>query len=231
MISGGMTAAYQVLVPDSRGYRQQGADCVRPLDGHRQCDSDAAGAWRAGRRADPGRLRARRSRQEGQGCRRHQRRSREIADRHHGEIRRAEAGHQLSRRGQARTIGCKVNRLFRQRQRRLRLDRDVRQARHYGCHEGQGKKDSATPVGEIVAKGEAEIGFQQIAELRPVSGIEIVGPLPDGLQKITIFSAGIATGSKEPEAGKALIKFLASPGARDALIKSGLEPIPASATH
>jgi molybdate transport system substrate-binding protein len=89
----------------------------------------------------------------------------------------------------------------------------------------------ATPVGEIVAKGEAEIGFQQIAELRPVAGIDIVGPLPEPLQKITVFSAGIVTGSKEPEAGKALISFLASPDARDALIKSGLDPIPANATH
>jgi molybdate transport system substrate-binding protein len=93
------------------------------------------------------------------------------------------------------------------------------------------KKIPATPVGEIVAKGEAEIGFQQIAELRPVSGIDIVGPLPDGLQKITVFSAGIATASKEPDAGKALIKFLASPAARDAIIKSGMEPIQAKVTN
>jgi molybdate transport system substrate-binding protein len=89
----------------------------------------------------------------------------------------------------------------------------------------------ATPVGEIVAKGEADLGLQQIAELRPVSGIDIVGPLPDGLQKITVFSAGIATVSKEPDAGRALIKFLASPAARDAIVKSGMEPIPAGATN
>jgi molybdate transport system substrate-binding protein len=87
------------------------------------------------------------------------------------------------------------------------------------------KKIPATPVGEIVARGDAEIGFQQIAELRPVSGIDIVGPLPDGLQSITVFSAGVATGSKEPDAGKALIKYLASPQARDAIVKSGLQPI------
>ena len=67
--------------------------------------------------------------------------------------------------------------------------------------------------------------MQQIAELKPVKGIDIVGPLPPDLQKITVFSAGIATGSKEPDAGKALIKFLASPAARDALVNSGLEPI------
>src|SRR5579871_4976487 len=87
------------------------------------------------------------------------------------------------------------------------------------------KKIPATPVAEIVAKGEAEIGFQQISELKPVSGIDIVGPLPDALQKITVFSAGIATVSKEPAAGKALIQFLASPAARKTIVDSGLEPI------
>jgi molybdate transport system substrate-binding protein len=90
---------------------------------------------------------------------------------------------------------------------------------------GKAKQIPATPVGEIVARGDADIGLQQIAELKPVKGIDIVGPLPPDLQKITVFSAGIATGSKEPEAGKALIKFLASPAARDELVKSGLEPI------
>ena len=93
------------------------------------------------------------------------------------------------------------------------------------------KKIPATPVGETVARGEAEIGFQQIAELRPVSGIDIVGPLPPDLQKITVFSAGIATVSKEPDAGKALIKFLASPAASAAIVKSGMEPIPTRATN
>ena len=93
------------------------------------------------------------------------------------------------------------------------------------------RKIPATPVGEIVAHGDAEIGFQQISELTPVSGIDIVGPLPDELQKITVFSAGIATGSKEPDAGKALIKFLASPAARAEIVKSGMDPIPAGASN
>jgi molybdate transport system substrate-binding protein len=93
------------------------------------------------------------------------------------------------------------------------------------------RKIPATPVGEIVARGDAEIGFQQISELKPVGGIDIIGPLPDELQKITVFSAGIAAVSREPDAGKALIKFLASPEARDTLVKSGLDPVPASATH
>jgi molybdate transport system substrate-binding protein len=88
----------------------------------------------------------------------------------------------------------------------------------------------ATPVGEIVARGEAELGFQQMSELKPVKGIDIVGPLPAELQKITVFSAGVATVSKQPEAAKALIKFLAtSPVAKDEMVRSGLEPIAAGA--
>jgi molybdate transport system substrate-binding protein len=97
--------------------------------------------------------------------------------------------------------------------------------------QGKARKIPATPVGEIVAHGEAEIGFQQISELKPVEGIDIVGPLPDELQKITVFSAGIASGSKEPEAGKALIKFLASPAARGEIVKSGMDPIATGATN
>src|SRR5215207_354070 len=93
------------------------------------------------------------------------------------------------------------------------------------------RKVPATPVGEIVAHGTAEIGFQQISELKPVAGIDILGPLPDELQKITVFSAGIATVSKQPEAGKALIKFLASPAARGEIVKSGMDPIATGGTN
>jgi molybdate transport system substrate-binding protein len=90
----------------------------------------------------------------------------------------------------------------------------------------------ATPVGEIVAKGESELGLQQISELKPVKGIDILGPLPADLQKITVFSAGIATSSKEPEAAKALIKFLqTSPVAKEEMVRSGLDPIPAGGTN
>ena len=93
------------------------------------------------------------------------------------------------------------------------------------------RKIPATPVGEIVAHGGAEIGFQQFSELMPVQGIDIVGPLPSELQKVTVFSAGIAAVSKEPEAGKALIKFLTSPAARAEIIRSGMEPIANSGTN
>ena len=154
-----------------------------------------------------------------------------LADRRRGEERRAEAGHQFGGRGQARAARGQDHRLFRQRQRRLRLDRDVQKLGIEKEMKGKARKIPATPVGEIVAKGDAELGFQQISELKPVAGIDIVGPLPADLQKITIFSAGIATGSKEPDAGKALIKFLASPAARDEIVKSGMEPIAVAATH
>jgi molybdate transport system substrate-binding protein len=86
-------------------------------------------------------------------------------------------------------------------------------------------KIPATLVGEIVANGEAELGFQQISELKPVQGIDIIGPLPADLQKITVFSAGIVSTSKEPAAGETLIKYLASPAARQTIIDSGLDPI------
>ncbi len=89
---------------------------------------------------------------------------------------------------------------------------------------GKSKKIEADPVGGVVATGEFEIGFQQISELRPVKGIDIVGPLPPGAQRVTLFSAGIPATSKHPEEAKALIEWLASPAAYAAIKKSGLEP-------
>ena len=89
---------------------------------------------------------------------------------------------------------------------------------------GKTRMIEADPVGGVVAQGEVEIGFQQISELRPVKGIDIVGELPPGAQRVTVFAAGIPVTSKQPEAAKALIQWLASPAAYPALKKSGLEP-------
>jgi molybdate transport system substrate-binding protein len=89
---------------------------------------------------------------------------------------------------------------------------------------GKSRKIEADPVGEAVARGEIEIGFQQISELRPVKGIDIVGPLPPGAQRVTIFAAGIPTTSKHPADAKALIDWLASTAAYHAIKESGLEP-------
>jgi molybdate transport system substrate-binding protein len=83
--------------------------------------------------------------------------------------------------------------------------------------------DPGTPVGEVVARGDAEIGVQQISELLPVAGIEIVGPLPEALQKITTFSAGVLVAAKEPDAARALVKFVAR-ASRPLLKDKGLEP-------
>jgi molybdate transport system substrate-binding protein len=83
----------------------------------------------------------------------------------------------------------------------------------------------AEPVGEVVARGDAEIGFQQISELLPVRGIKVVGPIPAEVQQITVFSAGIATGAAEAAAGKELIGFLASPASAPVFTKAGLDPI------
>jgi molybdate transport system substrate-binding protein len=80
-------------------------------------------------------------------------------------------------------------------------------------------------VGALVARGEAEIGFQQISELLPIAGIDHVTPLPPEVQKVSVFSAGVARSTGDWDAAHALIKFLASPEAAGAITKSGLEPI------
>jgi molybdate transport system substrate-binding protein len=90
---------------------------------------------------------------------------------------------------------------------------------------GKSKKIEGTPVGEVVARGEAEIGFQQVSELLAVKGIDFVGQLPAEIQKITTFAIGVATGAKEPDAAWMLMNFLASPAAIAAIKKSGLEPV------
>jgi molybdate transport system substrate-binding protein len=82
----------------------------------------------------------------------------------------------------------------------------------------------ADPVGEIVARGDAELGFQQVSELMPVKGIDLLGPIPTEIQKVTVFSAGIATGAKEPGAAAALIKFLSAQEAGPVIKKTGMEP-------
>jgi molybdate transport system substrate-binding protein len=82
----------------------------------------------------------------------------------------------------------------------------------------------ADPVGEIVARGDAELGFQQVSELMAVKGIDLLGPIPAEIQKVTVYSAAIATAAKEPEAGAALIKFLSAPAAAPVIKKIGMEP-------
>lgn len=90
------------------------------------------------------------------------------------------------------------------------------------------KKIPAEPVARGVARGDSELGLQQVSELLAVSGVDLVGPLPEPVQKITMFSAALASGAREPDAGRALIAFLASPAAAPVLKKTGLDPIAAA---
>ena len=84
------------------------------------------------------------------------------------------------------------------------------------------RKIPAEPVAKVVARGEAEIGFQPVSELRPYPGIDIVGPIPAELQVVNVFAAGVAAKAKEPEAAKALIAYLVSPAARPTIEESGM---------
>src|SRR6185437_10209912 len=79
-------------------------------------------------------------------------------------------------------------------------------------------------VGTIVASGEVEIGIQQVSEMSHFAGVDYVGALPADIQKMTIFSSGIAAKGQQPDAAKALVKFLTAPSAADAFKKRGMEP-------
>jgi molybdate transport system substrate-binding protein len=83
----------------------------------------------------------------------------------------------------------------------------------------------AEPVGAVVARGEAALGFQQISELKPITGIDLVGPLPQGAQQITVFSGGVLERSTHKAAARALLAFLSSPAAADAIRRSGMDPM------
>jgi len=83
---------------------------------------------------------------------------------------------------------------------------------------------SGVQVGEIVGRGEADLGFQQVSELLHLKGIHYLGPLPADIQHITVFSAGLHTAATAPEAARALVKFLTAPEAAPIIRKTGMEP-------
>lgn len=83
---------------------------------------------------------------------------------------------------------------------------------------------SGVQVGELVARGEADLGFQQVSELMHVKGIHYLGPLPVDIQNITVYSAGLHTAAPAPEAAKALVKFFTAPAAAPIIKQTGMAP-------
>jgi molybdate transport system substrate-binding protein len=86
------------------------------------------------------------------------------------------------------------------------------------------KAPPGVPVGTFVADGKADLGFQQLSELIHVQGIEVLGPLPPEIQNVTVFAAGVATMSQQPQATAALIAYLASPETAEVKQAQGMEP-------
>jgi len=76
---------------------------------------------------------------------------------------------------------------------------------------------------EAVQKGQAELVVHQISEILPVSGVTLVGPLPGDLQKITVYSAGVAAKSKEPDAARTFIAYLTRPSSKEKFAGAGLD--------
>lgn len=80
------------------------------------------------------------------------------------------------------------------------------------------------PVGQLVASGEVEIGFQQLSELMHLAGIDVLGPMPPGIEIVTTFSAGLCATSTQAEAVRALLAFMRSPATANAKRRHGMEP-------
>jgi molybdate transport system substrate-binding protein len=80
------------------------------------------------------------------------------------------------------------------------------------------------PVGQLVADGQVELGFQQLSEMMNLPGIEVLGPMPPAIQIITTFSAGLSVTSCQPEAVRALLAFMVSPEVDEIKRRNGMEP-------
>lgn len=80
------------------------------------------------------------------------------------------------------------------------------------------------PVGSLVAKGEVELGFQQLSELINLPGIDLLGPLPPAIQITTTFAAGLCTGSTQADAVGAMLAFMASPDMDEVKRRQGMDP-------
>lgn len=79
------------------------------------------------------------------------------------------------------------------------------------------------PVGQLVARGDADLGFQQLSEFLDVEGIDVLGPLPGGIQTITLFTAGVSTRSTHPDGARAFVEHLVSPETRAVKRELGMD--------
>ena len=93
-----------------------------------------------------------------------------------------------------------------------------------GMH-AKGTMIERVPVGEQVAKGDYEVGLQQVAELLPVKGVTFVGKIPEDVQSVTRFAAGIPVNAEHPDEAKALLQFMASPQAQPVVQSTGLDSV------
>ena len=87
------------------------------------------------------------------------------------------------------------------------------------------KKIYSERVASVVARGDADLGFQQVSELLPIPGVDFIGELPPEAQKTVLFSAGITNNANNLAASRDLIAFLASPKAAPTIQKAGLKPV------
>lgn len=83
---------------------------------------------------------------------------------------------------------------------------------------------SGVPVGELIVRGDVELGFQQLSELIHLDGVDVIGPMPPGLEIVTTFSGGLCAGSAHPGAVRALLDFIGSSAADEAKRRHGMQP-------
>jgi molybdate transport system substrate-binding protein len=86
------------------------------------------------------------------------------------------------------------------------------------------QRESARTVSSVT-DGEAQLVITLISEIKPVKGLELVGPLPPKFQHYVTFTAGVSAQAKEPEVGEALIKILKEPATSEAFEAAGMEPL------
>ncbi|MFC7462967.1 substrate-binding domain-containing protein [Hydrogenophaga defluvii] len=88
-----------------------------------------------------------------------------------------------------------------------------------------GKKILSERVGAVVARGDAELGFQQVSELIYFKELDFIGTLPDEVQQTIFFSAGLVQGAQQPELARQLLHFLTSPAVAETVRATGLDPV------